>query len=225
MGLLSLSDDDFLVDLKVDLNAFKTELVRVGVPLKLIEAIHRKCLRTPRRQTGRADRRTNREPRWAIATDHPDYSTEKEGHLVWLKLLTTMTQMKNAPKVDADMFSNLATKYLPDLQINAITCDPVTDQPLDYIELVKDVVTEPTHGYSRFHIGHQDPRFHPKHVNRNIRWQLKASNDFQGTMDIRVARIAFQIDQFTRTSDVGLLQNAKDELKTLAVSIIGQDIP
>ena len=173
---------------------------KVGVPGKLLASIRRKCLLTPRRQTGRVDRRTNRHPRWKVARDHPDYAPEPEAHLVFLKLCLTLLRMTNAPAVDSELPETLSARYFNGA-IPPEIVDPLTDEPLDYREMIKDVVTKPKHGYSKFHIGHQDPRFHPKHNAQNIRWQLKSSNDFQGTMDIRVARIAYRIDRLTRAPD------------------------
>ena len=48
-----------LAALKLDVGKLVSEMKSAGVPAKLIASIDRKCLRTPRRQTGRIDRRTN----------------------------------------------------------------------------------------------------------------------------------------------------------------------
>jgi hypothetical protein len=96
------------------------------------------------------------------------------------------------------------------------------DEAFDFRELANDIAHKPQHGYSRFHIGHQDPRFHPKHLQKNVRWQLKASNDFQKTMDSRVARIAYMIDCFTRTGQRELFDNAMAELSALPAALAAQ---
>ncbi|MFI5181432.1 MAG: hypothetical protein ACHQPI_08590 [Thermoanaerobaculia bacterium] len=119
-----------------------------------------------------------------------------------------MLGMQNAPRVDTEFRATITRKYFPDAVTEGVTTDPLTDESLDYSELVEDIVGAPRHGYSKFHIGHQDPRSQPKHLPGNIRWQLKTSNDFQGTMDIRVARIAYRIDQFTRNRNPGLFEEA-----------------
>lgn len=199
------SADLYLV-LRDDMDELIKEFRSAGVPIKLLASITRKCLRTPRRQTGRVDRRTNREPRWKIALDHPDYSSEMDAHLVMLRLLLDSVRMRNAPAVNQELVAAISSKYFGKAPPNEVTRDPVTDEELDWNELVDDVVEKPKHGYSRFHIGHQDPRTQPKHLPQNIRWQLKASNDFQDGMDIRVARIAYSIDQLTRTGDPHLVE-------------------
>src|SRR5207247_10864913 len=106
--------------------------------------------------------------------------------------------MRDGPSADRGLADSLSVKYFGTAIPEEMTKDPLTDEVLDYGQLVDDVVTRPKHGYSRFHIGHQDPRSQPKHRPKTVRWQLKASNDFQGTMDIRVARIALRIDTLTR---------------------------
>ena len=198
-----------------DVKRLEGTLRKAGVPSKLLASIHRKCLRTPRRQTGRPDRRTNREPRWALSPDHPDYASDSNARLVYLKLLLDMLGMQNAPLIDQALATELRGRYLAETTNDTLGVDPLTDEPLNYLDLIEDVVGRPKHGYSKFHIGHQDPKLQPKHVPSNIRWQLKASNDFQGTMDIRVARIAYLTDQFTRTGDSRLIDAAQRALACL----------
>lgn len=207
--------NDPVADLKRELKGLMKQLVLAGVPSALITSIDRKCLRTPRRQTGRLDRRTNREPRWRVAADHPDFGTELDAHLIRLSLFIGLIRMANAPKIDESDVNDMSVKYFGHPISREVTTDPVSDEPLDYLELVSDVVTAPRHGYSRFHIGHQDPRTQPKHLPANVRWQFKASNDFQGTMDVRVARIAYRIDEYTRTGNTALLDEAGDALEQL----------
>lgn len=205
---------DSLSQLRADKKELLRRLKAAGVSTKLLSSIERKCLRTPRRQTGRQDRRTNREPRWRLKCDHPDYCSEENGHLVELRLLLDMLNMRNAPEADRSFLNELASKYLTSAPVQPTT-DPLTDEVLDYGELVADIVDKPKHGYSKFHIGHQEPKLSPKHLPGNVRWQLKASNDFQGSMNIRVARIAFRIDQFTTRRDPELLREATRELEEL----------
>jgi|GEM_PF-2487940 len=203
-----------LAQLRADKKELLLRLKAAGISPKLLSSIGRKCLLTPRRQTGRQDRRTNREPRWKVTEDHPDYSSEENAHLVELRLLLDMLNMRNAPEIDKSFLNDLAAKYLSSAPVQP-TNDPLTDEVLDYPELVADIVDKPKHGYSKFHIGHQEPKLSPKHLPGNVRWQLKASNDFQGSMNIRVARIAFLIDQFTTTRDPELLRKATRELDEL----------
>lgn len=203
-----------LDDLRKDLSELEERMKKV-VPGKLVASIDRKCLLTPRRQTGRLDRRTNREPRWKISADHPDYASQVDANLVRLRLFIGMLLMRNAPAIDRAYLEGLSQKYFGAALPDTCTRDPLTDEELDFKDLVDDVVDNPKHGYSQYHIGHQDPRFHPKHIHKNVRWQKKASNDFQTTMDIRVARIASKVDQFTRTKDKALFETAMKELREL----------
>lgn len=209
------SADGPLLILRADLNELVKELRSVGVPLKLLTSIDRKCLKTPRRQTGRVDYRTNRAYRWNVPESHPDYSTELNARLVLLRLLLDAMKMRHAPTANQALVARVTSRYFPNAPIAEVTRDPLTDEVLDWNELVQDIVEKPKHGYSRFHIGHQDPRSHPKHMPGNVRWQLKASNDFQDGMDIRVARIAFSIDLLTRTRDAALVRVVTDALVSL----------
>jgi hypothetical protein len=127
--------------------------------------------------------------------------------------------MEQAPEVDAELLKTLARTHLgTELPLGPIK-DPVTDEIFNFLELANDVAHRPQHGYSKFHIGHQDPRFHPKHLHSNVRWQLKSSNDFQKTMDSRVARIAYMIDCFTRTGQQELFDKAMTELSALPAAL------
>ena len=215
-----MAPPDPVRELRNDLGQLFQHLRSAGVPPKLMASIERKCLNTPRRQTGRVDRRTNRQNRWTLAPDHPDYSTELDARLVQLRLLLDMVGMRNGPQIDMEFASALSRKYFGSAIALEPTTDPLTDEVLGYTELRRDVVEDPKHGYSRFHIGHQDPKTHPKHRPDNVRWQLKTSNDFQGTMAIRVARIAFHIDQFTRTQEPRLIEEATAALEELRRDVL-----
>ena len=204
-----------LDSVRVDLRRLVVALRAAQVPPVLIESIRRKCLLTPRRQTGRVDRRTNREPRWNVAEDHPDYSTEMGARLVFLRLLLDLLRMSDAPRTDRGLVDELSIRLLGSPLSDDPLRDPVTDEVLSYSELIRDVVEKPKHGYSKFHIGHQDPQSHPKHDPENVRWQLKSSNDFQGTMDVRVARLAFRIDELARNPQARTLDEVREGLAQL----------
>ena len=58
----------------------------------------------------------------------------------------------------------------------------------------QDLIAEglnPVHGYSSFHIGHEDPSIQPKHKPTNISWRTARSNLIQGNMTLRESRIYF----------------------------------
>jgi hypothetical protein len=206
---------DALSDLRRDIAEVLRAFRAAGVSPKLLESIKRKSLRTPRRQTGRVERRTNRQSRWCITADHPDYSTESDALLVFLKLILQIAGMHNPPEIDQGLIKHISEKYFGVPVEEDSTKDPITDEPLSYPDLVADVVGKPVHGYSKFHIGHQNPTIHPKHTPSNIRWQLKASNDFQGPMDVRVARIAFRINELTNNPDPSKVEEIEHNLDVL----------
>ena len=194
-----------ILELRSDLSRLRLAMRNAGTPSKLLTAISTKSLRTPRRQTGRIEHRTNRDPRWEVDPIHRDYSSEMDAHLVLLRLWIDTLFMKNAPHVDPDLIRELSLKYFPNDEPPSETKDPVTDEVLDWDQLKFEVVDNPTHGYSRFHIGHLDPHAVPKHRPDNVRWQLKESNDFQDGMDVRVARIAYLINRLVRGGDARLI--------------------
>lgn len=202
-----------------DLDRLMESMRHAGVAEKLLESMSRKCLRTPRRQTGRVDFRTNRQPRWRIVAEHPDYASELNANLVLLRLLIDSLHMQNAPDVDERLIADISERHFAALGLSDHTLDPLTDEVLNWDELVEDVVTNPVHGYSRFHIGHQDPKLQPKHMPANVRWQLKPSNDFQDGMDIRVARIAYKIHLLTQTADAQLVGQVLDAFRGLCDSL------
>jgi hypothetical protein len=206
---------DPIRELREDIGQLVGDLRAAGVPRKLLESIARKSLKTPRRQTGRVDRRTNRHLRWSVSPDHPDYSSERDAHLVLLRLLIDLVAMRSAPDIGGDRIAELSRKYFDGTTAGRATSDPLTGEILDYRGLVQDIVEKPQHGYSKFHIGHQDPRSHPKHLPGNVRWQLKTSNDFQGRMDVRVARIALRIDELTRNPSGGAVEEIAGALTQL----------
>lgn len=201
-------------ELREDVRLLVSAMKEAGVPAKLIESIRRKCLKSPRRQTGRVDRRTNRQLRWNLAEDHPDFSTQVDSHLVFLRLLLDVLRMRGSPRVE-DLPNELSVKHFGSSLPDETAADPLTDEVFVYADILDDVVTNPTHGYSRFHIGHQDPGVQPKHTPTNIRWQLKESNDFQGTMHVRVARLALAINNLMENPHQGAVEEIVDGLAAL----------
>lgn len=208
-------DGDELSRVLADRRLIVAAMQSQGVPRQLLESISRKCLRTPRRQTGRVDYRTNRESRWRVVPDHPDYASEAEANRILLRLLVDALYMRNAPSVDTQLLNDVWERNFPSIPRAPETSDPITDEALDWNELVADIVDRPVHGYSLFHIGHQNPKLRPKHRADNIRWQLKPSNDFQGGMVAPVARIAYRLNQLTEDPDASLLDDVMRALEQL----------
>jgi hypothetical protein len=68
-----------------------------------------------------------------LSPDHPDFSSEENAHLVELRLLLDLLNMRNAPEIDRSFLNDLANKYLSSLPVHPTT-DPLTDEVLDYRE-------------------------------------------------------------------------------------------
>lgn len=174
----------------------------VGIPSKIVTSIQTKALRTGRKVTGTFQ--TNREYRWQIAPDHPQYGTEFDCKVIFIKLCAQIFCFDNAPSIPSTLSrATVEIKAIgPDLQTileerylgSPITPNSYRDSLLlerfDFNDLVAEGLN-PVHGHSSFHIGHEDPTRKPKHTPDNIGWRTFRSNLIQGNMTLRQARIYF----------------------------------
>jgi len=171
-----------------------------GASSKLITSISTKALKTARRKTG--TNKTNREYRWKIKTSHPDFGTEHHCYIVFVKLCAQIFCFDNAPIINDQKFKAiLENKYLGHSIAPGTFQDSLLLEKLDFNDIVNKSKT-PTHGYSDFHIGHEDPKLKPKHQPDNIQWRSHRSNSIQGNMTLREARIYF-LKMIARYFDLG----------------------
>lgn len=169
-----------------DLRGVKTAFRQAGVPTRLINGIETRALRSGRRQTG--EFQSNREARWQLEPADPQYGAEIDCKIILIRLLGMLLEFRNAPTVSAETKELIETKYLGRTASPGTYRDALLLEYLDFAEFLEEA-SQPSHGHSNFHIGHQDPHISPKHVPDNITWRTHRSNLIQGNMTLREARI------------------------------------
>lgn len=174
-----------LEQVRLDFKATKAALRDANMPPKLIASIETKALRTGRKQTG--EHATNRQSRWAVSSVNPQYATERDCRIIFVILCAMMFEFKNSPHLTEEARS-LFESYLQKKIKKGTYKDALLLETLDYHKLRDDALS-PQHGYGVYHIGHQDPTLHPRHVPKNVAWRTSRSNLIQGNMTLREARI------------------------------------
>lgn len=191
-----------LPDVEKHAVAMGAALRAAGVPAKIVGAIRTKALLTGRKVTGAFA--TNRDPRWSLDPAHPQYGTEADCKIIFVKLAAQIFCFDNAPpmptalsRVPADvkalaptLQSICETQYLEHSIASGSYRDSLLLERFDFNDLVAEGLN-PVHGHSSFHIGHEDPTLKPKHTPENIGWRTFRSNLIQGNMTLRQARIYF----------------------------------
>ena len=191
--------------LDADIKLVKTALREAGVPSKLLAAITTRALRSGRRQTGRF--RSNREPRWHLEPDDPQFGTETDCKTILLRLYATLLEFDGAPTADPAVVA-LLEKTLGRTLVPSSLRDELTLEKLSYPDVVAEAL-DPTPGVSPVHIGHRDPGLKPRHVPDNVEWRTERSNLIQGNLTLREARTKlveliaryFELGEVTITPD------------------------
>jgi len=158
-----------------------------GVPSRVVAAIQTKSYRTGRKVTG--EHATNRALRWSLDNTHPQYGSEYDCKVIFVKLCAQIFCFDNAPELHDPLRSALQL-YLDEPIASNTYRDKLLLERFDFNDLVAEGLN-PVHGHSSFHIGHEDPTLKPKHAPNNIGWRTYRSNLIQGNMKLREARIYF----------------------------------
>lgn len=174
-------------ELDADTRTVRSAMRAIGVPENLLDGVRTRARRTGRRQTG--SNKTNRASRWNLDPSSPQYGTHEDCKAIELRLLAMMCEFTNAPDVDDDIRTILA-KYIGRMPIANTYRDALTLERLDYMDFLWEA-QNPSHGESKFHIGHDDPTLSPRHVPGNTSWRTKRSNLIQGDMTIPESRTKF----------------------------------
>lgn len=188
----------------------------VGVPVTTINAIATRSLRTGRKTTG--PYATNRDPRWSRAVDHPQYGTERDCKVIFVKLAAQIFCFDNAPSLPDDLRQMLEQNYLGHPIAAGAYRDKLLLERFDFVELVKEGL-KPTHGHSGFHMGHEDPSLKPKHTPDNVGWRSYRSNLIQGNMTLREARIYF-LKLIGRYFELGEIEIAGEAPAEVAADLV-----
>jgi hypothetical protein len=181
-----------LTEINFDIRRLRSLLVANGFSTGLLDSIATRALRSGRRQTG--DFQSNRHSRWTlinndpvIGTD-PQYAPEVDCKNIFIILLLTTLEFRNATVIVDPILTELFTKYLGRSIQPGSMKDSLLLEYLDFNILLEEAIS-PTHGHSSFHIGHIDPKRVPKHSPENVAWRSWRSNLIQGDMTLRQARI------------------------------------
>ena len=158
-------------DIKVITKSIKV----LGVPNKMLSGIKTRALRTMRKTSG--PHQTNRDRRWSLSPDHPQYGSEIDCKLILLKLFGQLFSFVKAPQLDV-ISREILESYLGKNITPGAYVDPLTREAMDFERFV-DEAKNPKHGHSYFHIGHHDPKLQPKHTPKNINWRTHPSNMIQ----------------------------------------------
>lgn len=172
----------------LDIKRLRKLLRDHGVPPKTLQSIQTKAFRTGRKITG--EWATNRESRWSIVPEHPQYGSKLDCKIILVKLFAQIFCFDNAPALESNERDYLKNNYLGHRVTPNVYRDRLLLERFDFNDLVSEGL-EPVHGHSSFHIGHEDPTVQPKHKPGNIGWRTFRSNLIQGNMTLRQARIYF----------------------------------
>jgi hypothetical protein len=177
-----------LSDVEEHIKLVRTALRTAGVPDKAIASIQTRALRTGRKVTG--IHATNRASRWTLVSTHPQYGTERDCKIIFVKLCAQLFCFDGAPKLKNSLSDLLGEDYLGHIIKPGIFRDRLLLERFSFSEFIKAALN-PVHGHSFFHIGHEDPTQKPKHTPDNISWRSHRSNLIQGDMTLREARVYF----------------------------------
>lgn len=144
---------------------------------RIVKKVELQVRRTPRRLTG--PHKTNRDCRWLLDPQHPDYTAPDQVKLIEAKLLSQMLSFDHAPAAPADV-SAAATRVLGHQPVPGTYKCPVSGKRMDF-ELLRHSAENPTHGRSKFQVGHVKPKARGGVNNPdNTYWISDLGNRIQG---------------------------------------------
>jgi len=173
-----------LSQLDDEIKSVRSGLRKAGVPSRLISSISTRATRSGRRQAGQF--RSNREPRWKLSPNDPQYGTEDDCKVIELQLLGMMCEFVNAPDID-EQTRNVLAAYIGHPPVPGTYRDALTNERLDYNDFL-DATLNLGSGRPKFYVGYDDPSKQPKHTPDNVSWRSGRSNAFQGDMTLSEAR-------------------------------------
>jgi hypothetical protein len=194
-----------VTEVDAEVQAVKRALRDAGVPSNLVGNIATRALRSGRRQTG--EFRSNRNSRWTLKPNDPQYGTEEDCKVILLRLYAMLLEFEGAPQVPEDIRMTLQGRLGRPLVPNSFR-DELTLEKLSYEKVAAEAL-DPRPGISGMHIGHRDPTLRPMHIPDNIEWRTERSNLIQGNLTLREARTKlveliaryFELGEVTITPD------------------------
>lgn len=152
--------------------------------------------RTPRRQTG--PYKTNRECRWKLSPDHPDYTAIEEVPRIEAKLFAMALEFEGAPDVPEEVKAAVETVLQKSRQPGGYRC-PITGRKMSFQDLDHES-RHPTPGRSSFHVGHVRPRaMGGGNTPDNTYWATDLGNRIQGDKSLyETVKIIVEMGEFQR---------------------------
>jgi hypothetical protein len=144
---------------------------------RICKKVELQVRRTPRRQTGLY--KTNRECRWKLDPQHPDYTALDQIFPIEAKLLAQTLSFDGAQKAP-DAVSMAASVVLGDKPEAGTYKCPISGKRMDF-EALRQEADHPTHGRSKFHVGHIRPKARGgANTADNTYWVSDLGNRIQG---------------------------------------------
>lgn len=149
----------------------------------LVDKIKTKTYLTDRALTG--DYKTNREKRWEAHPNSVQYALRRNCMKIETKLLLQIAMFEGC---DPSLVHNLQIDGLLSKQFDYCKC-PITGDNIQYAEFAADVL-HPTHGKSKFQVGHLNPLKALDadgangHTADNISWISENGNRIQGSLSL-----------------------------------------
>jgi hypothetical protein len=154
----------------------------------LCDKIEIKTYKTDRAQTGIYQ--TNREKRWEAHPKSVQYACRKDAWRIEHRLLEQLVHFRGFPE-SARLILSSNGVITPG---GTETLCPITQEPLSFEEIAREVLA-PSHGRSRYQVGHLNPlkavgRENPDagHTFRNIAWISQDGNRIQGSLSLDETR-------------------------------------
>ena len=168
---------------------------RQGYP-EIYRKVQLQVRRTPRRQTG--PYRTNRESRWTLDPDHPDYTAAEQIPLTEAKLFAMSLEFDAAPIVPPEVLLAASAVLGHDAQAGSYRC-PVSGRVMDFNVLLTEA-RNPRTGRSSFHVGHVRPRAQGgANTPDNTYWTSDLGNRIQGDKTwAETVKIIVEMAEFQR---------------------------
>ncbi|MBI4556270.1 MAG: hypothetical protein HY706_01685 [Candidatus Hydrogenedentes bacterium] len=152
--------------------------------------------RTPRRQTG--PYKTNRESRWKLPPEHPDYTAADQIPMIEAKLFAMILELDDAPDLPHAVGAAAAAILGHPATRGTYRC-PISGRPMSFREMLEEA-RNPQHGRSAFHVGHVRPKARGgTNTAENTYWTSDLGNRIQGDKTwAETVKIIVEMAEFQR---------------------------
>lgn len=153
--------------------------------------------RTPRRLTG--PYKTNRQSRWKLQPEHPDYTAADQIPRVEAKLFAMALEFTGIPTVPEEV-AEAGGAILGHSPVPGAYRCPITGRQMHFEGMLQEA-RDPQHGRSVFHVGHVRPKARGgANTPENTYWTTDLGNRIQGDKTwADTVKIIVEMAQFQRT--------------------------